>query len=386
MAIMQDAANGRARFYLQFGGQGTFWFNEFNRYYQEPGMKRFFDAVISSIEEELPRIGNTVGLPEGFAIRSWLENPATRPSDEYLETSVVSLTMIQATQLAHFEWLSLNGFPKSELLRYTYGITGHSQGIITACLIGLAKDGDEYYRALSAFMKYILYLGVRCQEAFPYFAATESEIKDSEKLEAGHPGPMAAIIGDDENFVSETVAGFNEQLDKEHQIYISLYNSPTNRILSSHRRSLIEYYKYNKQLFEEKKFRFVFIPTTCPFHSPHMNKVRDLFPSDIKYLNFHYEGKDLAAGVYSFSDMRNMQGDANLEDTMYVEMAIQTLYWEKAVTPAIGSATHVLDFGPGKTTQRFSLDTYEKLMNNMPVFAVAIQRDFKKLTESNQEK
>lgn len=384
-AIFNQAKEGKSRFFIQFGGQGAPWYKELAVYYKDGKMKKFFDAALGALEEERSRIEGRVGLPLGLNAKAWLDDEAAIPSEEYLGCASVSIPMIQMTQLAHFEHLTQNGFERSKLIEYSLGATGHSQGLIPACLVAMGRDkDDDYYSALQKYIKYLIYLGLRAQEAHPHFAATDDENAKAKGLgEKGSPSPMVAVLGETHDDIKKLVEETNAKLPADKQIYISLINSPSNRILSSYRSSLLEFQAMHKAHMDEKKIKFVYLRTTCPFHSPLMNRITELFEPDITRIGFTYRGTDLKIPTYSFYDGRNMQNDGDkLPIHMYMDMAVHNLFWDKSIKPAADDAkiTHVIDFGPGKTSQRLTQDTLAGFKCEKPVFAVAFAKDWKELT------
>ena len=84
-----------------------------------------------------------------------------------------------------------------------------------------------------------------------------------------------------------------------------------------------------------------------------MEGVREPFEKDIARLKFSYPGSALKVPVYSFFDARNMQDDAGI--------------------------THVLDMGPGKTSQRLTQDTLKGMGSETPVLAAGVPKDLKTL-------
>ncbi len=379
--LIQRAKNGQARFYLQFGGQGGLWFRELARYYGEPNFAPFFSAVLSAIEEELHRVEGSIGLPQGLDVSSWLNDPNTIPSEEYLNYAAVSLALIQVTQLAHLENLLLNsGLSQKNLTDLAVGASGHSQGIIAAAFTSIAKGGDEYYAALAQFTKYQLYMGVSAQKAYPYLAATEEEIDQSKDLGGGVPSPMAAILGGEHSSIEALVDEINTELPVESKIYVSLYNSPVNRILSSHRSSLIAFYKKYQHKIEDKEFKFVYLQTTCPFHSPLMAPILPIMQREIEHIGFELSKEELVLPVYSFYDEQNYQDLSEpLPMRMVKDLMVHPLYWHKALKPlaAKSQITHILDFGPGKVTQRLTTDTLSERQPPIPVLALATPKEMK---------
>jgi malonyl CoA-acyl carrier protein transacylase len=193
---------------------------------------------------------------------------------------------------------------------------------------------------------------------------------------------MAACIGGDLEILRQLVAETNTTLPAHQAILISLYNSPNNRILTSYRTSLIAFHTMHRAKLAELKILFVYLKTSCPFHSAYMDQVRKPFVDDMNYIDFHYKGSKMLRPVYSFLDGRDMRGDEDLQATMFVDMAIMPLYWNKVVAPMLNeTVTHVIDFGPGKTSQRFTQDTLAQAGSSKPVIPVAVPREAKKLAE-----
>ena len=190
LPLIKKAEIGQARFYLQFGGQGTPWFQELLRYYHNPDFKTFFETILQALEEEAHRVEGTVGLAQGLDLRAWLKEQESIPSEKYLSYAAVSLPLVQAAQLAHYENLRLQGFSHQDFINWSLGSTGHSQGIIAAAFVALALDGQAYYETLAQFMKYQLYLGVSAQKIYPYLEPGPEELAESEALGEKNPGPM----------------------------------------------------------------------------------------------------------------------------------------------------------------------------------------------------
>ena len=380
--LFQNAKDGKAKFFVQFGGQGAPWYKELSAYYKNPDFKKFFDVALGALDAERSTVEGTVGLPNGIDARKWLDDPESIPSEDYLGCAAVSIPMIQMTQLAHLENLVLQGYSRGDLAGVTLGSAGHSQGLIPASLLAMGLDGDAYLEGVSQYMKYLLYLGVRAQEVYPAFAPSDEETAKSQELGAkGLPTPMVAFLGDTHETVQKLVDEVNSELPESEKIYISLYNSPSNRILSSFRSSLIKFHEKNKAFIDENKLKFVYIKTTCPFHCPLMEAIREPFSKDIERIGFSYPGSALKYPVFSFYDGRNMQEDDELAYNMAWDMAIHPLYWEKSVGPVSknGDITNIIDFGPGKASQRLTADTLKGMDCETPVLAAGVPKDLKVL-------
>lgn len=380
--MLAQAEAGQASFFLQMGGQGSPWFRELKKFYDSGELREFFDVAIAALEEEKPDSLSPVALPQGLNVRKWLTDESSVPTDAYLSTASVSLTMIQMTQLAYFESLLRHGWPVLDLLKYSKGATGHSQGLISMTFAAMGQTGPAYYERLGKYMKYILHLAVRAQECYPHVEASHEDSAVAAELGLKDPSPMVAVLGTNHESIERLVAQTNASLNPHDKIYMSLFNSPTNRILSSHTASLLTFYRHHREWLASEQVKFIFLRTTCPFHSPLMNGAVEAFERDRKTVGFDYPASDLKIPVYSFADGKDYRHVNDLCGTMTRDLLVSTVYWEKALTPLRElRPTHVIDFGPGKTSQRLTQDTLTGFGMDIPVAALANAKDMKAFTE-----
>ncbi len=381
----QQAQSHQAHFYYQFGGQGVAWFKEVQRYYNDSRFQKFFSTVFEALDEERHRVEGSVGLPEGINLKKWLEckdeNKAELPSDAYLSCASVSMPLIQITQFAHLENLLQSGVSMPEILSFGVGATGHSQGIIGATFLALGLEGEAYYKAMKKFIKLQLYLGVSAQKVYTELYPNQKDKEDSTALGANEPSPMVAVLGSEHKKIEMLVEECNALLPQDKKIYVSLYNTPVNRILSAHRSSLIFFHKKCQNLIQEKEIKYVYLSTSAPFHCKLMEPIRPIFENELKHIDFTYTGKDLKFPVYSFYDQVNYQSiDTALGMRMCEDLMIHPLYWSKAMEKILNDkrVTHIVDFGPGKTSQRLSSDTL-KMEYNTEKEILTLFKDLKPL-------
>ena len=111
-----------------------------------------------------------------------------------------------------------------------------------------------------------------------------------------------------------------------------------------------------------------------------MEPIRSIIEAEIRHIGFDYSGDLLQCPIYSFYDQANYQTIRDLPKRMYEDLMLYPLYWDKALIHiAKGkTVTHVLDFGPGKTTQRLSTDTLADLQVPLPVLALALPKELAK--------
>ena len=194
---------------------------------------------------------------------------------------------------------------------------------------------------------------------------------------------MVAFLGVGLDVVEKFVEEVNADLDESEKIHISLKNSPTNNILSGHRSSLIKFHEKHRNYIVENKKKFIYLRTTCPLHCSMMKDILSRFRPDIERLKLSFPGSLLKFPVHSFYDGRNIQEDKDLAITLCEDIIFHSLTWSHSIKPAADNSaiTHVIDFGPGKASQRLTADTFTEWGCDKPVLSTSIARDFKKLLE-----
>ena len=129
--------------------------------------------------------------------------------------------------------------------------------------------------------------------------------------------------------------------------------------------------------------KYVYLLTSCPFHCSLLQGVIEPMRNDMKKIGFHVAGKDLKIPLYSFSDGKNLQEESDIGDRLSHEMAVYTLDWKKSMDPVIADAsiTHILDFGPGKTSSRLTSQILSSAGRECNIISASLPRDYKILME-----
>lgn len=378
-AYLEDLTSNNKKLFLQFGGQGAPYFKELSKYYQDPAFIRFFSIAIEACNKAVAQAPANV-LPCEFQLESWLKSPESAPDDNTLSVASISLGLIQVTQFAHYEYLHQQGFDRGKMLSITAASSGHSQGLIPAAFTALGLSDTQYDEALALFIEYLFLMGIRAQEVHPTLTATEEESNKSEELGAKNPAPMVAVLGLTHKDIEEKVNETNQTFAESDKIFVSLYNSPSNRIISGPRSSLIKFHELNQAYLKENEVKYVYLRTTCPFHCEQMIPIREPFYADIDRIGFQFKGSDLKFPVISFYDGENLQSEDSLGKKLCEDLMINTLYWDKSINGGISAGSkNILDFGPGKTSQRLTMDTLTGLSAEAEVLSVANPKDQKVL-------
>ncbi|TGK61702.1 ACP S-malonyltransferase [Leptospira wolffii] len=355
--FLNEAKSQGNKLFLQFGGQGSPWLKELSKLYEsEPSLKEFFETAFKTLAEEIPSLDKKI-VSQGYDFESWLKNPDSAPDESYLSSATVSIVGIFLTQTANYVSLTNKGFPTSELLANALGATGHSQGIVPAVLVSLGKEGAEFYKEFSKFLKFILYLGYRAQELYGVFNPSEEVLKGNEEIGDKQPAPMVAVIGYSAAELSERVQKTNAELGLSgtKAIYVSLFNTPDSNIVSGDPEALLAFRKKFKAEMDEKKVKFVYLRTTAPFHCPIMDGTENTVPKDMERIGFQYKGSDLKIPVYSIFDGRNFQNEPDVSLPLFREVLIKALHWDKATANFVNTPKVVgIDFGPSVVSQKLT--------------------------------
>ena len=375
-----------SKIFIQFGGQGSNYFQEiYNLYKTKPELNRFFSTIFKTLDEELERdfIKESGSLPGGLDINEWLisGNP---PEDRYLQSGPVSLPLIGATQLANLFLLFDHGFSVRNIKENIHGITGHSQGLLSAVFTALASDEEDLYLNLSKFIKYLLYIGVCSQKCYGSFEI--DEITEKKRLDMGEKdiSPMVAFIGPSSQLLNEMVNEFNKSLNQEDAIYISLYNTNNSSVLSARPYSLLKLKEEYLEKINANNWKFIVLKTSAPFHSPYMENSLDDMKDQIQRIGFSFKGEDLLVPVFSIFDGRNLQHDGELAINLYKEMVIQTQYWKCAINSMLNdtSVSYILDLGPGKVSARLTGEYLKGSSIAPEIICMSIPNDLKKIITS----
>lgn len=372
------------RIFLQFGGQGSPYLKEMSDlFHKQEKLHNYFETIFQALEEEMARerVQNSPALPQGLDIRSWVADNHKAPEESYLSAASVSIPLIGLTQLANYFLLIENGISGKQILHNCAGVTGHSQGLIPAVLVGLGFEGEDLYHHAAQYIKYLLYLGISSQEAYG-----DLDIGDEARAKVAELGdkditPMVAVIGPNADHLQEMIDEVNPSLPENQKIYLSLRNTAESNVISSMPMSLLRFREIHKAMMDENKWKFIPIKTTAAFHSPMMDGSEEIMQKEIDRMSFSYKGAQLQAPVYSIHDGRNLQNDDELALVMFREMVMQVLHWDKAVHTLREDTQirYVVDFGPSKVSARLTGGHLSDLENPPQVYSLSNPKDLKNI-------
>ncbi|CAN9101418.1 beta subunit of fatty acid synthase [Alternaria alternata] len=363
-ALFREASDENAFIYAVLGGQGNIeeYFDELREIYTTyPSFVEDFVAAEAQHLLVLSRDPRAEKLySKGLDVMRWLNNRDSQPDTDYLVSAPVSLPLIGLTQLAHYVVTCrvLGSHPGHVRSRLS-GVTGHSQGVVTAAAIAESKNWETFERSAKKAIEILFWIGARSQQAFPRTSLAPTVLQDSDDNGEGVPTPMLSIRDLSRKAVQDHIDATNAHLPQDRHIAISLVNSARNFVVTGPPISL---YGLNLRLrkvkaptgldqtripFTERKVRFVnrFLPITAPFHSPYLVDATKQLEDDLKAIKI--STADLGIPMYDThtgQDIRENETD-NIVPRLVSMITADSVEWEKATV--FPKATHILDFGPG---------------------------------------
>lgn len=383
--LLQLARKGKAKFFIQFGGQGTSYLRQLKDLYNKwPEMQDYFQASFTAINKIMarPDIQETkhIFFPYGFDLEKWIRGEDVPPL-EYLTSAPISFPCNQITQLAYYHLLDIKCLHMQEVLEHTKAATGHSQGLQAAVAIALGKYKYDFLEILSNFVQWFGVAGFYLQRSYGIIKIEDDVANRSYALDHQKPTPMCVVAGMTFDELNELVEHFNDSHNGS-PLTISLHNGPQIFVLSGHGVDIFlfreEYYAY----WNEKKWSWNYLDVSAPFHrDDFVAFALPLIMRDRVSELFNYQGKDLTLPVISFYDGKNLQEAGSLNPILTTTMAIKPLYWDKAVHTLLEDEeiTHVLDFGPGKISSMLTKNLMGERLKNLQIIAITGSTAVKKL-------
>ncbi len=353
-ALLRLARSHKAKFFIQFGGQGNSFLPELRILYSKwPELQEYFQVAFEAVQAIMRRPDVQEDLhvhyPYGFALQNWLEQRDVPPTP-YLFTSPISFTGTQITQLAYVYLLNARGFHINEILSHTRAVTGHSQGMQSALALALGKENNDFLELMSGFTQWFGVAGYLMQKTYGIAKLEEEIIRESTEMDRQPPTPMCVISGPEEKQLQEYIDKFNQN-KKLPEIEIALFNGPTLFVLSGDPLHLFRFRQRHLQIWKQHKWTWNYLDVSAPFHRKgFISHAVDLIIHDNVARFFPYRGSDLRLPLISYYDGSNFQQKGELAPLMIQTLAERQLYWIKAIHPLFTDPdiTHILDLGPGK--------------------------------------
>ncbi|GAA5936216.1 hypothetical protein JCM1841_007037 [Sporobolomyces salmonicolor] len=381
-ALLKKVDAKEAELYALFGGQGMneVYFDELQTLYDlyapllTPFLARASEHLVSLSAAE----SATLLFDKSLDALAWLQNPSTRPDVSYLASCAVSLPLIGLTQLAQYVVYGKgSSLGPAELGAKFQGATGHSQGIISACVIAkeypAAKDDgsdawEPFYEQALAGLTVLFQTGLQGTLAFPPLAIAPGLVSSSVENGEGTPTAMLAVTGLELKTLEKKIAEVNGHVKSEGRdetVSVSLHNGAKAFVVTGNPKDLVGLAEalrknrapsgkdqskipYSKRL---PVFSMRFLPINVPYHSHLLQgatekAVAAIGSSDASF----WSPSALSCAVYNTedgSDLRQLSSGEALLTSIFAQIFTSPIYWATKATNFPATATHAIDFGTG---------------------------------------
>lgn len=321
-ALLAAAASDSASIFAMFGGQGTneVYFDELQSLYTiyKPFVAPFLTAVTQEIL--IPLAGeqkHTSYFTFGLDVVSWLSGAAPAPPLSYLASVPVSFPLIGLTQLVQYLIVChIAGLLPGELRERMAGATGHSQGIVSAVAIASSTSFDSFTENAKKALKWLIYSGLRGQQAFPVVSLEPSIVQDSIEGGEGSPTPMLSVTGLSLKELEPHIKQTNTHLADNSQLFVSLHNGPRAFVVTGPAKALYGLVTNLRKVrapsgldqskipFSQRKqvFSIRFLVVGVPYHSDYLVGLADkVLSEDLKGEEL-WTSDELAIPVYNTED------------------------------------------------------------------------------------
>ncbi|RAL06934.1 putative fatty acid synthase beta subunit [Aspergillus homomorphus CBS 101889] len=360
--LLSDALCRRANIVTVFNGQGV------EGYFEE--LQHLFDTYPGQLAEPLYNLSKQLkGLaadtraqdmyPHGLDVMGWLAKPESRPSVDYLLSAPVSQPLIGLVQLLNYYITCkiLNKTP-GEFARHLSGAAGHSQGIVVAALLATVVSWPTFFDAARTALQVLFWIGCRSQQCYPPSSIPPALVDQSERL-----SPMLSIKGASREQLLQHLAEHNKYLPASQQAALALLNGRQQFVVAGDPLSLYAFANKvrtasnnsggapanNARVPFRQRTPLItarFLPISVPFHTSLLEDASSQIIEDLRGVNV--PGTSLVFPVLRTDNGADLREYDNLIPELVHMVVCGIVDWEKATR--FPSATHFLDFGPGRET------------------------------------
>lgn len=366
-ALLGESRVGRAKILCAFGGQGNTeeLIEELAEIHYIYGC--FCEEFIQTITVDLKILANDGDFSDymnkGLDFVKWISEPSSRPPKEYLFSSAVSLPLVAIIQLSNYYInYKILGLSFATFRDHFVACTGHSQGIVSASVISLSSNEDEFIKNCKSALRLLFLIGVRAMKVYPIVSIDPNIQFDSSENSEGLPSPMLSITNLPLETLKKCLETTNNMLPEEEALHLSLLNGPRAFVCSGSPKSLyglnvmLRSMKANSSMdqakipFSERKIRFSskFLPISSPFHCLLLKQAVKLILKDVEERDVTLIGNKFHIDVINTENASIMTLSKSLIQELVELICIKPVDWKRAV--GLKEMTHVFDFGPGHSS------------------------------------
>lgn len=291
-----------------------------------------------------------------FDLVSWLRCPESAPVPTQLATAPISFPLNGLFGFMRYSifcrTFDLHPGQMRELLQ---GTTGHSQGIVAAAAIACAHDWPSLFSLAQHAIEMLFWIGLESHLATPVHL---HDLPNGKAV-----SPMLSVNGVNRAQLEEILEEVNSHLPSESKAVIGLVNSPQNHTIAGPPgtlagvQALLVRCRAPEALEEDKvpyhrrlpKITFHVLPISAAFHSPFLEGTVEQVLANIDASLFSREL--LGTSLYHTQTGHDMRGypQTDLGPSLVKMIMTTTVDWPKVLSQE--GNTHILDFGPGNTSQ-----------------------------------
>ncbi|KAL2432422.1 Fatty acid synthase subunit beta [Exophiala dermatitidis] len=364
-SLLRASRTNVARVYAVFGGQGT----------SGPllELQQLYSVYRPLLDNFLSRVSNYLSVltsghqfcnnyPNGLDIIRWIRDADSHPDLEYTRSPPVSCPLIGLLQLANYSIAAyILGF--TEMKTIFRGLAGHSQGVITAAVVSQASSWNSFEELALDAMKIFVSIGCRSQESRPQAYLPPEVRKYAEEHGEGTPSFLLGVRGTNLAAIESMVAEANASLPVGERVEIALVNGPRHFVIGGPPSSLQGLVRSIRSTTpadsdesripfsqRHRRVKLGYLPVSAPFHTTYLQSAA-MRCTSLDLDDLEWKPGSLTIPVYDTStgeDLRHSSA-TNLIPRLVELVMAERLDWP-ASTPFL-DATHVIDFGPGKSTE-----------------------------------
>ncbi|KAK3693115.1 sterigmatocystin biosynthesis fatty acid synthase subunit beta, partial [Podospora appendiculata] len=339
------------------------------------------DSLFANLSTSLPEL-DIFFLGREISIRTWLEEPSSRPEKAFIASAAVSFPLIGLLDLMQYCIIgkTLGKTPK-QLRQLLAGLTGHSQGIVVAAALARSDCNSwaDFDRIAAWAVELLFWIGFESHAGAPQASLPPAAISESVEKGYGVPSHMLSVRGVQLPQLDKAVEAFNHNLNQvipaqQHHLHVALINGPSSYVVAGAPRFLFGLAQrltdgqsnrdQSRVPFSQRKptVHCHFLPISAPFHTPHLaepaQRVKDRFSSashsspyraamrptvgDLDVALFHTEtGKDVR---------ETFPTTASLVDVVVDAIATKRLDWPSSLqmTSSRTPVSHMIVLGNGR--------------------------------------
>ncbi|KAI0467782.1 acyl transferase domain-containing protein [Xylaria cf. heliscus] len=297
-------------------------------------------------------------------LAGWLADPPIRCVPTLPPPVIAALTII--LQISPYVVLAKRlGMEPGELARCFTAFAGHSSGMVVAVGMAAADSWSSLYVLTETTMREIYYANRISGLAWDQTVQVPSvAVDECVQRGEGIPTPMLSITGTTRSRVIEEIAKVNQTMLPERELYLAVVNTVDAFVVVGGPEGLVQLCarlrpspqqaisSASSNLFDQHRqdqmCSLQFVPSTAPFHSPHMKAAASLLT---KHLMTDSTGKreKVRVPVWGLDELLDGE-DLASANSLGVNITNQILLREvdlPAILKPMTGRWQVLDFGPG---------------------------------------